>query len=91
MSILIIVICGAIVGFILSNIRGTRLVWWKNLYLGAAGSIFSSSLMAFGYIVNVIPRGQSLGLSAQSILVNALGAMALIYIAGLFKKINFVL
>jgi len=81
MSVEIVIICGVLVGFIASKVRGSGFGLWWDIYLGVAGSAFASCLMISGYFLNIFANRDVVGINLYSIMVSITGALALIYAA----------
>lgn len=81
MSVEIVIICGALIGFIASKVRGSGFGLWWDVYLGIAGAAFASCIMISGYFMNVFPMRDVMGMNLYSIGIDITGALALIYAA----------
>jgi uncharacterized membrane protein YeaQ/YmgE (transglycosylase-associated protein family) len=86
MNIGIVIIIGAVVGFVASKIRGSGFGLLWDVYLGIAGAIFASLTMIYAYFMNIMSKPFVLGMNSYSIAIGIAGALALIYIAWLYNK-----
>lgn len=86
MGIMLIIICGAIVGYAASRMKGSGFGLWWDIYLGVAGSALASCLMIYLYFMYNFPIRIILGLNLYAALVAVTGALVLIYLPGLIKN-----
>lgn len=86
MSVGIVIIIGAMVGFMASKVRGSGFGLWWDVYLGVAGSTLASSIMIYGYFMNILPKQNVIGMNLYSIAIDITGAVVLIYIAWFYNK-----
>ncbi len=86
MSFILVIIIGAVVGFIVSKIRGSGFGLWKSIVLGIAGSAFASSIMFFGYVMNYFPWRNIVGINFFSISVDITGALIFMYLVWTYNR-----
>lgn len=91
MTVIFIIIFGAVVGLIAFKVRGSGFGLWWDIYLGVAGSAFASSIMMLGYLVNVVPRQSVIGINFYSSIIGITGAIALIYAVWFYRHLRVVL
>lgn len=86
MSFLLVIIIGAVVGFIVSAIRGSGFGLWRSMILGIAGSAFASSIMFYGYVINYFPWRNIVEINFFSISVDITGAAIFMYLAWTYNR-----
>lgn len=88
MSVGLVIIFGAMVGFIASKVRGSGFGLWWDVYLGIAGSIIASFIMTAAYLLNNIGKADVIGLNWYSMSIGTIGAVTVIYGAWLYNRAN---
>lgn len=88
MYILIMLLVGALAGFLASLVMGTdgRMGWVANIVVGVLGSILGSMIYSLLTTGRLVFTTAYLTLSVTGILVSTLGAIALIAILKFFRK-----
>jgi len=86
MSVEIVIIYGAIIGFIASKIWGSSFGLWWDIYLGVAGATFASCLIISAYFMKVLTNRDIVGMNLYSITVDIIGALILIYTARFYRE-----
>lgn len=89
MSILIVIIVGAVIGLLASKVKGSGFGMTWDMYLGITGAMFVSSVMVFAYYTNFSPKQNVIGANFYSIIVDIAGAAFFILAAAFFHKLFF--
>lgn len=88
MSLLYVILIGALVGFIDSSTKATRLGLWWTVYIGVTGSVIAHCIMIYGYFFSYIPFRVLLGVNFFSFGVSVTGAFVCIYLLTLSMEFN---
>lgn len=89
MSILIVIIVGAVIGLLASKVKGSGFGMTWDVYLGITGAMFVSAIMVFAYYTNFSPKPNVIGANFYSIIVDITGAAFFILTATFFHKLFF--
>lgn len=90
MSLILVIIIGATVGFIVSKIRVSGFGQWQGIIFGVAGSAFASSIMFYGYVMNYLPWRNIVGINFFSIFVDITGAVIFMYLVWTYNRARFI-
>jgi uncharacterized membrane protein YeaQ/YmgE (transglycosylase-associated protein family) len=90
MTVEIVIICGAVVGFTASKLQGSGFGLWWDIYLGIAGATAASLIMIYAYFMNFFATRDVVGMNLFSIVVDIAGAMMLIYAAQFYHRISLI-
>lgn len=82
----LVILFGAVVGFICFSIKDSGFGMWWDIILGIAGSIISSVLMTASYMLNGFGRADTVGFNWYSLSVGVIGALVMIYGAWVYKR-----
>lgn len=86
MIILLIILYGAIAGFMASKYYATGFGKWWDIYTGATGAVMASSVLLFGYFADVLPKRGVIGLNFYTIVVGFSGAIVLLLLSRFYNK-----
>jgi len=88
MSILLVIIFGAVVGLLAYNLKGSGfgLVW--DMLLGITGYIITTFVMTGAYLMNGFGRANIIGLNWYSMCVGVTGSLMMIYGVWLYNRAN---
>jgi uncharacterized membrane protein YeaQ/YmgE (transglycosylase-associated protein family) len=90
MIILLVLVFGAVVGFIAFAVKGSGYGLWWDIMLGIVGSIIASFVMTTAYILNRFGRADVIGFNWYSMVIGTIGALTVIYGAWLYNRANLI-
>ena len=87
MVVILVIIVGALLGFISFKVYGLGYSLGSYIVLGIVGSVAGSVITTVSYVLNQFNKENAIGLNWFSLTVAAIGAISLICASLLFKKL----